>query len=231
MIFPRDAALKLKDPGSLMSAIKPSGKPITLAARVTGPVSVPGGAKGNLNLVVVADTDLLDDRFWAQIDPQSGARAPFADNEGLVLNAIESLSGSDDLISLRARGNTERPFVVVQRMRAEAEGRYRETLDSLRARLTTSQEQFAQMQQGGSGATLSAQQQAAMERLQREMAGTRAQLREVQANLRAGIDSLGRVLAFINILMVPLLVAVFALVFGAIRRNRAKSSSRAGAAT
>ena len=226
MIFPRDQALQLKDPGTLMSVIKPGGKPLTLAARITGRATPPGIAAGNINIIVVADTDVWDDRFWAQTDPQSGARSPFADNEGLVLNAIESLTGSDDLINLRARGNTERPFNVVQRMQAEAESRFRETLDSLRTRLTTAQQQLVQMQQGGSAATLSAEQQTAMESLQREMAGTRAQLRDVQANLRAGIDRLGRILAFANIVGVPLLVAAFALVFGAIRRSKAKTSAR-----
>ena len=226
MLYPRDQALQLKDPGALMSAIKPGAAPLTLAARITGHAAVPGFASGNINIVVVADTDVLDDRFWAQNDPQTGTRAPFADNEGLVLNAIESLTGSDELITLRARGNTERPFTVVRRMQADAEARFRETLDSLRTRLTNAQQQFSQLQQGGSAATLSAEQQAAMDSLQREITGTRAQLRDVQANLRAGIDRLGRILAFMNILLVPLLVAGFALVFGAIRRARAKGNRR-----
>jgi ABC-type uncharacterized transport system involved in gliding motility auxiliary subunit len=222
MLFPRDKTLELKDPGALMRAMKPGGRKLTLAARVTGRAVFPGVTEGNINVILVADTDILDDRFWAQTDPQSGAHTPFADNEGFVLNAIESLAGSDDLISLRARGNTERPFAVVQRMQAEAESRFRETLDSLRTRLQSAQEQFAQLQQGGSAATLSAEQQAAMERLQREIAGTRAELRNVQANLRAGIDRLGRILAFLNILAMPLAVAGFAIVFGIIRRARAK---------
>ncbi len=232
MLFSRDAALNLRDPGALTSALKPGGKPITLAARISGKAVFPGVAEGNVNIVVIADTDVLDDRFWAQTDPQSGARAPFADNEGLILNAIESLTGSDDLITLRARGNTERPFTVVRAMQAEAEARYRQTLDSLRTRLQTAQEQFAQLQQGGSNAALSDEQSAAMERLQREMAGTRAQLRDVQANLRAGIERLGDILAFVNILMVPMLVAAFALVFSGIRRSRAQGGrKKTGAAT
>jgi ABC-type uncharacterized transport system involved in gliding motility auxiliary subunit len=231
MPYSRDTTLNLRDPGALASAIKPGGKPITLAARITGKVAAPGFPEGNVNIIVIADTDVWDDRFWAQTDPQSGARAPFADNQGLVMNAIESLTGSDDLISLRARGNVERPFTVVRRMQAEAEARYRETLDALRARLTAAQEQFAQLQQGGSASSLNAQQTAAMEKLQREMSGTRAQLRDVQARLRADIDRLGSVLAFLNILMVPLLVAVFAIIFGAIRRRRARGrKSVAGAA-
>ena len=86
------------------------------------------------------------------------------------------------------------------------------------------------MQQGGSAATLNAQQRAAMEKLQRDMSATRAQLRDVQARLRADIDRLGGVLAFLNILLVPLLVAVFAIVFGTIRRSRARGPRRKQAA-
>jgi ABC-type uncharacterized transport system involved in gliding motility auxiliary subunit len=222
MLFSRDETLNLRDPGALMSRMKPGGTPITLAARITGKAVFPNVAQGNVNIVVIADTDVMDDRFWAQADPQSGERAPFADNQGLILNAIESLTGSDDLITLRARGNTERPFTVVRAMQAQAEANYRQTLDSLRSRLAAAQKEFAQLQQGGNAATVSQEQAEAMERVQREMGGTRAQLRDVQANLRAGIDRLGRVLAFLNILMVPMLVAAFALVFSGIRRRRAK---------
>jgi hypothetical protein len=52
----------------------------------------------------------------------------------------------------------------------------------------------------------------------------------VQRNLRADIDRLGTILAFINILLVPLLVAAFAIVYGLIRRKRAAGSNRAAAA-
>lgn len=230
MLYSRNTTLNLRDPGALTSAMKPGGKPITLAARITGRANLPGITEGNVNIIVIADTDIWDDRFWAQNDPQSGTRAPFADNQGLVMNAIESLTGSDDLISLRARGNVERPFIVVRQMQGQAEARFRETLDTLRARLTASQEQFAQLQQGGSAATLNAEQRAAMEKLQRDMSGTRAQLRDVQARLRADIDRLGSVLAFLNILLVPLLVAGFAIVFGAIRRSRARGPKKKQAA-
>ena len=48
---------------------------------------------------------------WASRSPQ-----PFADNAAFVLNAVENLTGSDDLISLRTRANTDRPFIVVQAM-------------------------------------------------------------------------------------------------------------------
>jgi ABC-type uncharacterized transport system involved in gliding motility auxiliary subunit len=190
----------------------------------------PGVGTGNINIIVVADTDIFDDRFWLRSD--GPASEPFADNEGFVLNAVENLSGSDDLISLRMRGNTDHPFTVVRTMQAAAELKFRETLDSLQARLTTSQQEIAQLQQGGGGTAtaLSPQQTAEIERVRREIAGTRGQLRDVQHNLRADIDRLGTVLAFINILLMPLLVAGFAIVFGLIRRRRAKGpAENAGA--
>jgi ABC-type uncharacterized transport system involved in gliding motility auxiliary subunit len=220
-LFDRNNTLMLKDPGALTAAVKPGGKPITLAARITGRAVFPGVTEGKINIVVVADTDIWDDRFWLDTS-QEGGGVPFADNEGFVLNAVESLTGSDDLISLRARGNVDHPFVRVRRMQADAESQFRETLDALRGKLTNSQSELAQLQQGGQQTALSPQQSASMDRVQREIAATRSQLRDVQHNLNAEIDRLGSVLAFLNILALPLLVAGFGIVGGLIRRRRAK---------
>jgi uncharacterized protein (TIGR03382 family) len=49
---------------------------------------------------------------------------------------------------------------------------------------------------------------------------TRAQLRDVQHSLRKDIDALGAFLAFINIALVPILVAAFAIVLAWLRRRR-----------
>ena len=147
---------------------------------------------------------------------------PFADNGGFVLNAVESLTGSDDLISLRARGNVDHPFTLVRQMQASAEAQFRETLDALRSKLASSQNELAQLQQGGQQTALTPQQSAAMDRVRREIAATRSQLREVQHNLNAEIDRLGSLLALLNILAMPVLVAGFGIVFGLIRRRKAK---------
>ncbi|MBV9549422.1 MAG: ABC transporter, partial [Alphaproteobacteria bacterium] len=222
-LYDRNDTLVLKDPGALTAAVHPGGKPITLAARVTGRAVFPGVAEGNINIIVLADTDIWDDRFWLDSSEQ-GAGAPFADNEGFVLNAVESLTGSDDLISLRARGNVDHPFTRVRQMQAEAEGQFRETLDALRAKLAGSQSALAELQQGGQATALTPQQQAAIDKARRDIAATRGQLREVQRNLNADIDRLGSLLAFLNILAMPLLVAGFGVIFGLIRRRRARAT-------
>ncbi len=222
----RDAVtVALSDPSSL-EQVMPSGIRYTIAARITGPVTASGVVQGNINAIVIADSDIFDDRFWLRND--GPAAEPFADNEGLVLGAVENLSGSDDLISLRTRGDTERPFTVVRAMQADAELKFRETVTNLQGRLTASEQEIAQLQQGGSdsGIALTPAQTAEIERVRREIAGTRAVLRNVQRSLRADIDRLGTILAFINILLMPLLVTVFAIWFGIRRRSRARGGRK-----
>jgi ABC-type uncharacterized transport system involved in gliding motility auxiliary subunit len=223
-LFGRDEVMAITDPSNLMDVVEPKGNKYTIAARITGNAVFNGVGSGNVNIIVIADTDIFDDRFWLR--SEGPASEPFADNEALVMNAVENLSGSDDLISLRMRANADHPFIVVRAMQAAAELKFRETLESLQSRLAAAQQEITQLQQGGSGnaTALSPQQTAEIERVQREIAGTRAQLRDVQRNLRVDIDRLGTLLAFINILLIPLLVAGFAIVYGVIRRKRAKGA-------
>lgn len=225
----RDVIMAMTDPSGMMDMVDPKGGKYTIAARITGPAKF-NGQTGNINVIVMADTDIFDDRFWLRQD--GPVSQPFADNEAFVMNAVENLSGSDDLISLRMRGNTEHPFVVVRAMEAAAETKFRQSVESLQARLVAAQTEIAQLQQGGSGnaTSLSPQQQAEIERVQREIASTRTQLRNVQRSLRADIDALGTLLAFLNILLVPILVAIFAIVYGVIRRRRAAGGLKSAAA-
>lgn len=212
MLAPRDAAATVADPSQLMALAIPSGHRYSLAARLT-----------NRKVVVVADSDLLDDRFWVRTGAQPDQAEPFADNGALVLDAVENLTGSSDLIALRTRTNTDRPFTVVRAMQEAAETKFRETVDALQARLAATEQQLQQLNQGGSGGralALSPQQQADIARLKEELATTRAQLRDVQRNLRADIDALGAELAFLNVAAMPLAVIAFALALAFIRRRR-----------
>lgn len=215
------------DPAALLDQTSANGKSYVLAARVTGHAKVNGLGEGDVNLIVVADTDVFDDRFWVRMGDDQ--QQPFADNGAFVLGAVENLTGSGDLISLRTRGNTERPFTVVQQMQIAAELRFRETLNALQGKLSASQNEMSLLQQGrgsasGNSTTLTAEQNAQIERLRRDIAGTRLQLRDMQSRLRTDIDRLGTELAFLNILLMPALVAIFAITFGLMRRRRAQAA-------
>ena len=63
-------------------------------------------------MVVVADSDILADRFWVRIADFFGQQTatPFSDNGPFVANLIGTLAGGDALIGLRSRGDTNHPF-------------------------------------------------------------------------------------------------------------------------
>jgi ABC-type uncharacterized transport system involved in gliding motility auxiliary subunit len=220
-------------PQDLMGMIHPAGSPYTIAARISGPAKTafPQTAKiksaKNINVIVMADSDIFDDRFWVRTQDLYGKRiaAPFADNAAFVLNAVENLTGSGDLISLRTRGTSDRPFTVVKQLQAEAQAQYQQEADALQTRLTDTEQRLHAIEQGEaangqSAATLTPAQADTVERFKRDLIETRAQLRQVQANLRGDIDFLGNVLAFINIALVPILVAIFGFVVALLRRRR-----------
>ena len=240
-------------PQDLMAIIQPTGEAFTIAARISGPAATafPDGAPAPLtnagqpppaplppqirqsanpiNVVVMADSDIFDDRFWVRVANLYGKRigTPFADNGAFVLNAVENLMGSGDLISLRSRATNDRPFTVVKELQADAQAQFQQEAESLQARLVAVQQRLHELEQGGSAngrpntsQAITPEQQAEIDRFKRVLIETRASLRDVQHNLRKDIDALGDVLAFVNIALVPIFVAGFALLTALLRRRR-----------
>ena len=147
-----------------------------------------------------------------------------------MLNALENLSGSASLISLRSRGTSNRPFEVVNDMRRRANQQFLLQEQALQERLTQTQTKLAELEgkraaqarpgQAQPQEMLSAEQEAEIEKFRTELAETRKALRDVQYKLRRDIDRFGTWLAAINILFIPLLIAGTALVLMLFGRSR-----------
>ena len=195
----------------------------------------PHKASGRINVIVVADTDMLADQFWVDVREFLGQQVaiPNASNAAFVVNALDNLSGSDALIALRGRGAEDRPFKLVNDLRREAERRYREKEQALTAKLKEVQEQLAKLESTGEGANLilSESDRQTIEKFRGDMLSVRRELREVKRALREDIDRLDGWLKFANIALVPLLIGFGGLGWAAFHRRRAGSSpTRPGAA-
>lgn len=168
-------------------------------------------ASGRVNAIVVADTDLLADRFWVESRQMLGQEfvMPTASNGAFIVGALENLTGSDALIALRGRGIKERTFTLVEGLRRDAERKFREKEEALTARLKSVEQELEKLQTTGSGGNVIAsdQERAAIERFTREMLETRRELRQVKLALSQSIDRLDGWLKFANIALVPLLIA------------------------
>jgi ABC-type uncharacterized transport system involved in gliding motility auxiliary subunit len=275
MQIPADKFAGMPDPVGLLRGYKPEGKPLMLAARITGeadtafpdgvakpaaakpdntsappadgkaetpktepkaeeaPVLVkPARSSGRINVIVVADTDLLSDQFWVDTREFLGQQVaiPNASNAALVVNALDNLSGSDSLIGLRARGVEERPFKLVNELRRDAEQRYREKEQLLTNKLKDVQGQLAKLEGAGdAGATiLTESEKQTIEKFRSDMLATRRELREVKRALREDIDRLDGWLKFANIALVPILIGFGGVGWAALQRRRRNGDGNTG---
>ncbi|MSO85382.1 MAG: ABC transporter [Rhodospirillales bacterium] len=181
----------------------------------------------DVNIIVVADSDLLEDRFWARVRDFLGQQVavPFASNGDFVVNAVDNLAGSDDLIRLRSRGISYRPFMVVDDLRRDAADRFLARRDELQKALDETEKRLNELQdrkkQGAAAAaTLSAEEESAIENFRDEMVRIRRQLREVQHGLERDIENLAAWLKAINIGLVPMGVLVVAGLNALARKHR-----------
>jgi len=245
------------DPTRILAEFRPEGRARVLAARVRGafdtafPDGPPTGeadaargaphlarSVGTSTVVVIADTDILEDRFWVRVQDFFGQQiaTPIADNGALIVNLLDTLSGSEALIGLRSRGESRRPFELVDRMRREAEREYRAREQALLKRLEELEKTVRDIRRGsGEGAraeaVLTAEQREAIERARADILATRRELRDVQRNLRRDIESLQTTLRLANIVAVPSVVGLVAIGLGVwrLRRRARRAEEPAGA--
>lgn len=181
-------------------------------------------AAGKINVVIVADSDLLNDQFWVEVREFLGQQVaiPNAHNGAFVLGALENLSGSDALISLRGRGISDRPFEMVADLRRDSEERFRNKEQVLTARLRDVQTKLAglEKQSDGENLVLTDKDRQEIEKFRGDMLSVRRELREVKRELRKDIDRLDGVLKFANIAAVPLLIGFAGIGWAAYRRRR-----------
>jgi ABC-type uncharacterized transport system involved in gliding motility auxiliary subunit len=183
-----------------------------------------------INVIVVADTDILEDRFWVQVQDFFGQKVelPVANNGDFVDNAVDTLAGGNDLISLRSRGTSARPFQLVDDIQQAADEKYEATAKTLEDKIKDTQQKIKDLsdKEKNPGVTQTASEEQALESFRTDMIRTREQLRQVQLAEREDIDTLKGWIEFFDIGAVPILVGLAAIVVGFVRLERRKRRAR-----
>ncbi len=183
-----------------------------------------------INVIVVADTDILEDRFWVDIQDFFGQRVtvPVANNGDFVDNAVDALAGGGDLISLRSRGVSARPFTLVANIQRAADEKYQATAKDLQDKLKDTESKIKSLRDaaGKAGVTEAASERETLDNFRTQMIRTREQLRNVQLAERQDIDRLQAWVEFFNIAAIPILVGLAALIIGMVRLERRKRRAR-----
>lgn len=181
-----------------------------------------------MNVILVSDADLLEDRFWVQNRNFFGqtVQVPFANNADFVVNAVENLAGGDDLIGLRSRGTAQRPFTKIAELKLAADQKFRAEEQRLRKQLEDAEKKLAELEkkkaEGASESTVDEAVQKTAAKFTEEVLSTRKALRKVQLALREDIETLEWILKVVNIALIPILIAILAVVLGYLRLRRRK---------
>ena len=240
MLIDYDLAADTDKLEELLKNYLPSGQKHPLAARVSGMAETAfpefasqhgtnGAKQGNINAVIVADTDFLRDRFWIRYENLLGNTVPFAEgsNGEFVQNILDHLSGDENLIGIRSRGSYFRPFTRLEEIRRVAESQYHvhETrlLDELYRVENLLVEFSNEDADEHGGVILTNRQRQELSNARQNQIKIRQQLREVRKDMREGIESIQWRIRLIHIAILPLLVALLGAAvvsYGKRRRER-----------
>lgn len=248
MLMPTSRLPFLADSRALLDDFKATGERYTVAARISGKLSsaFPDGppetegspasaapslaqTEGDAHLIIVADTDVLADPLWVRTQNVFGQRfaVAWANNGDFVSNSLDNLAGSSDLISIRGRQSFFRPFTRVDALRQRADDQLRAKEQELNRELRETERKLSELEAGRSNdgsLMLSPEQEAELMRFQQQRVRIRKELRDVRRSLDVEIERLGTALKFWNILFIPILIAIGAIVLAASRRRRLRAA-------
>ncbi|MDY0132455.1 MAG: Gldg family protein [Desulforegulaceae bacterium] len=220
----------LYDPSMLqfqgMDALKhnfnPEDKNYSLALKVSGKFSKDNEAKGTL--VLISDTDFLFDQFYMQKQNFLGFEMAnmFNDNLNFFLNCVELMCGEPELIEIRSRQSTSRPFTKVKELEDKAKEKWLEKENMLanKAEQTKAKLEALQSQRiEGQNLVLSKEQEDEIKKFREEKKQIDKELKKVRRQLRADIESLGTKIKMLNIFLMPSIIALIGIISG-IRRKR-----------
>jgi ABC-type uncharacterized transport system involved in gliding motility auxiliary subunit len=178
-------------------------------------------------VILVGDTDLLSDRLWVSYtqsllgQPQLSA---LANNGDFITNIADNLSGSSALLSIHGRVSSQRPFTRVQALQSVADQKFLAKKQELQRELAVTRSRLSELQPAKAARNdgVSAEQRGEIEQFLQRQLEINKELRSVQHQFNAEIDALGLRLKFINIVLVPALVALVGLLYGWRRSMRSR---------
>ena len=231
MLYVQDNAMLLhvqevEDVSWVRKVFSPTNKTYNLAVRISGkPASAFTDNEGDSHLsmaehdtsiIVVSDTNILEDRYWVvtQQFREHILMFPVTDNANFVMNAIDNLGGGVALINLRSRGSVvHRTFEVIDQKQHDAnmvfskqEQILSQKLSDLRTKLGNIQAQSGFKESLLFDEEINYEQETVVEAFRQELLITRSQLRDIHSKLRQDVENIGYWITFIHVFLLPFLI-------------------------
>src|SRR5690606_17163771 len=108
-------------------------------------------------------------------------------------NIVDYVAGSEDLIGIRSKGRSQRPFTVIEKMQAAAQEQYQAAMEEVDQRLAETQQELnrlVQEQNATQQLVLTPEMSEKIENLRAAEAAARAERRNIRRQLREGVEAL-----------------------------------------
>ncbi len=236
-------ALQNINPNSISNAYQEGDKAIVLSALITGQfkTNFPNGVKTKRKdskknniiktsktgaaVVIVADVDFISDSLAYQ--KSIFGLAIQGQNSSLLLNTLEYLSGNNDLISMRSRGQFQRPFTLIDNIEKQSDKKTKQAIKDITSRIKTYQMELQNLEQQTDSTNVNLIQNKVLNQRQKielEIRNANKELRILQNQKRIEVERIKNMLKNINLFGSALMVLVIALIVSVIQKKHKNSN-------
>lgn len=183
-------------------------------------------SNGKGEVVLVADTDMLNDRMCIRVENVMGhpVTRQLNGNLNFVQSLVEEFSGDDDLITSRSRASLNHPFTRLKDMEIKAGRQWEQKIQVLETEQRAMEQKIKelQMQKDGSNPQdiiLSPQQQKELDQYQKNRVAISKDLKQLRKNLRKDTEALEFWTKVTNIAAMPMFVMFSGILFAGVKKR------------
>ncbi len=186
-------------------------------------------AKSEGYVILVADTDLLHDDLSVVRQRFLNQTLVRMRNNNLTFaqNAVDSFAGDSDLIGIRSRESSSRPFTVVKELEAAANKKFRKQIEEMEGKVRQAQQKINQLMSQNKGSSQEFIQSPAVQKEIKELrlkeVENRKKVKQLRKDLRKDINSLETNCKWLNIILMPVIVILIGLLTAIIRKRRSSA--------
>jgi ABC-type uncharacterized transport system involved in gliding motility auxiliary subunit len=152
------------------------------------------------------------------------AYAPANGNLTFVQNAVEQLTGDNNLIAVRSRATVNRPFTRIKALETAANEKFQSEIKRLEESKSEAERRINDLQQQKKDKDqrfiLSPEQSAELVKLRKDEVEAGKHLKQVQKDLRKEVVSLQTKVKWINILGIPAAVTASGIALAVVKRRK-----------
>ena len=177
------------------------------------------------SVILAGDADILFNPFCVTVQKVYDQTVIDVINSNLrfVQNAVDNLSGDQDIINIRARGTIKRNFSKIESFYQEAKKKYESKITPLENQLHQTEEYLNKIQSEKTKdqqLVLTEKQLHAIQKFRKIEKRTKKELIAVRKKLRNEIYTLKLWIEIINIALIPLLLVIFGIILSLIKRRK-----------